>query len=87
MPRPKFDYNDMVCVRPGVTVWFDVPGRRTQGPRIGERAWVFAVTEDRTSGQRPEFPSGVVYGIEFEDGDAIEVHEADLELVHSSKKA
>jgi hypothetical protein len=76
---PKFTYSDLVRVRPGVSTWFDVPGRRTTGPRIGEPASVYAITEDRRLGPRPEFPAGVIYGVEFDDGDAIEVHEDDLE--------
>lgn len=87
MPRPKFDYGDIVRVKSGITFWFDVPIRRTSGPRIGERASVYAVTADRADNERPEFPNGVLYGVEFEGGDAIEVHEADLELVESSETA
>ncbi|MDR3526637.1 MAG: hypothetical protein P4L57_05110 [Rhizomicrobium sp.] len=79
MSQTKFDYNDLVRVKPGISHWFDVPARRTTGPRIGDVASVFAVDTDRLAGARPEFPSGTLYGIEFEDGDAIEVHENDLE--------
>lgn len=82
---PKFTYSDLVRVRPGISTWFDVPGRRTAGPRIGDPASVYSVTEDRTPpASRPEFPPGVIYGVEFDDGDAIEVHEADLELIKAA---
>jgi hypothetical protein len=73
----KFTYNDIVCVKPTITVWFDVPGSKTPGPRVGERACIYGVQE---LGRAP-FAEGAVYGIEFEDGDSIEVHEADLELI------
>jgi hypothetical protein len=84
MLRPKFDYNDVVCVRPGVTTWFDITNR-TSSPRIGERASVFSVTTDRETFNRPQFPRRVIYGIEFEDGDSIEVHENDLELIEANR--
>jgi hypothetical protein len=29
----------------------------------------------------PTFPTGVIYGIEFADGEAVEIHENDLEPV------
>jgi hypothetical protein len=73
----KFTYNDIVCVKPTITVWHDVPGSKKPGPRIGERAWIYAILELG----RPPFAKGIVYGMEFEDGDSIEVHEADLELI------
>jgi len=79
MSQAKYDYNDLVRVKPGISHWLDVPGRRTTGPRTGDVASVFAVDNDRLAGSRPEFPPGAIYGIEFEDGDAIEVHESDLE--------
>jgi len=77
----KFTYNDIVCVKPTVTIWFDVPGFRKPGPRIGERAWVYSVTENEG---RPFFRSGTIYGIEFEGGDSLEVHEDDLELIEAA---
>lgn len=81
----KFTYNDLVRVKSGIAYWFDVPIRRTSGPRIGEVASVFAVDDERLGGPRPEFPPGPIYGIEFEDGDAIEVHESDLEPAKSGQ--
>ena len=84
MPSPKFDYNDLVRIKLGVTFWIDVPGRRTNGPRVGEPASVYAIDTDRIAGPRPEFPAGNLYGVEFNDGDAVEVHEDDLELVTPS---
>ena len=79
MSASKFTYNDSVRVKPGISHWVDVPGRRTSGPRCGELASVYAVDTDRAFSPRPEFPAGTIYGIEFDDGDAIEVHELDLE--------
>jgi hypothetical protein len=74
----KFTYDDIVRVKPTVKAWLDVPGFRKSGPRIGERAWVFAVRENQA---RAPFLPGTIYGVEFEDGDALEVHEDDLELI------
>ena len=79
----KYTYNDIVRVRPTIKVRFDVPGRRTQEPRAGEHAWIYSAAEDRQSAPRSEFPPGVLYGVEFEDGDSIEVHEDDLDLVEA----
>jgi hypothetical protein len=81
MLRPKFGYNNLVCMNPIVTVWFDVPESRSSGPRTGEPASVYSVTTDRSSYTRPEFPEGIIDGVEFNDGDAIEVREADLMLI------
>jgi len=81
---PRFTYDDIVRVKDSTAVWIDVPDRRTTGPRHGEKCWVFAVIEDRKATPLPRFPAGVVYGVEFEDGDAIELHEDDLELVEAS---
>jgi hypothetical protein len=55
-----------------------VPGNNRPGPRIGERAWVYPVSKNY---DRPPFRPGTIYGIEFEGGDSIEVHEGDLELI------
>jgi hypothetical protein len=82
----KFDRDDCVRVRHKIAYWFDVPGRRTSGPRIGEPASVYSITEDRSVHKRPKFPDGTLYGIEFDDGDAIEVHEDDLELIKRSDR-
>jgi hypothetical protein len=48
--------------------------------RRGEKAWVIAVLEDRVRFPLKQFPPGVVYAVEFEGGDAIDVHEDDVEL-------
>jgi len=73
----KFTYDDIVRLKPTVSVWENDAGAIKRGPRVGERAWVFAVLENQT---RAPFAAGTRYGIEFEDGDSIEVHEDDLEL-------
>jgi len=74
----KFTYDDIVRVKPTVSVWENVARATKVGPRVGERAWVFAVLENQT---RAPFAAGTIYGIEFEDGESIEVHEDDLEMV------
>jgi hypothetical protein len=81
---PQFHYNDIVRVKPGITIWTDIPIWRTSVARVGERAWVFMILEDRTHTPLLQFPAGTIYGIEFEGGDAIEVHESDLELVEAA---
>jgi hypothetical protein len=67
----KFTYNDIVRAKP-------TADRRA---RPGERAWVVAVLENREQFPLKQFPVGIIYSIEFEDGNAIDVHENDLELV------
>lgn len=68
--QPKFDYNDIVRVRAGLSA--DL--------RPGNRAWIVGVFESRRGSYFEKFPPGVVYTIEFEDGSSTEVHESDLEL-------
>ena len=65
---PKFTYNDVVMARP------------TAGSHLrpGEKAWVIAVIDNRVHFPLKQFPLGVVYSIEFEDGEAVDVHEDDL---------
>lgn len=49
--------------------------------RPGEIASVVAVFNERPlGGYFDQFPPGVIYSIEFEDGEATEIHESDLEL-------
>jgi hypothetical protein len=68
----KFTYDDIVRVRK------DAPERL----RFRARAWVIAVFnahEDRPGAYFDMFPEGTVYMIEYEDGDAVAIHESDLE--------
>jgi hypothetical protein len=66
----KFDYDDRVHVAASADKKY----------RPGEVASVIGVFEDRPSGSHfAQFPNGVVYTIEFEDGDALDIHERDLE--------
>jgi hypothetical protein len=65
----RFTYNDIVRIS------------KTSSPsqRCGERAWVVAVIEDRDRFPLAQFHPGVVYTVEFENGDAADIHEDDLE--------
>lgn len=67
---PKHTYDDVVRVR-----------RPSYAPtRWGQRAWIIGVFEDRPPGRHfDQFSAGVVYSVEFEDGEAIDIHEDDLE--------
>lgn len=66
----RFDYDDRVRVALGAD----------EKLRPGAVAWVVGVFEDRPAGSYFEkFPSGVVYSIEYEDGEAKEIHESDLQ--------
>lgn len=48
--------------------------------RPGSDAWVVGIFEKRPSGSYfADFPDGVIYTIEYEDGQAADVHEAQLE--------
>lgn len=66
---PRFTYDDIVRIRETAPTI----------ARRGEKAWIVAVTEDRRRFPLKQFPPGVVYTVEFEGGDAIDVHEDDLE--------
>jgi len=68
----KFSYNDIVTAKP------DAPKEL----RPGERAWVVGIIEQegRKDDFLKEFPEGIVYTIEFEDGLSVEAKESDLLL-------
>ena len=72
MKDPRFTYDDRVRVRVRSTA--QIPSR------TGALAWIVGVhAEPREGSYFLEFPTGVVYSIEFEDGDSIGLHEDDLE--------
>jgi hypothetical protein len=62
------------------TVWIkkDAPSQL----RRGQKASVIMVfpPQDRIGSYFDRFPPGVVYSIEFEDGESIDVHESFLEM-------
>jgi hypothetical protein len=61
----KFDYGDVV------RVVGDAPAHL--GP--GQKAWIVGVFGDRPGKYFDQFPEGIVYSIEYEDGSSLEVHE------------
>ena len=61
----KFRYNDLVKVIDGLEASF----------RPAEKGVIVAIISDRTRWPLGEFPPGVVYSVEFEDGVAIDLHE------------
>jgi hypothetical protein len=67
----KFTYNDIVRAKQA-----SLPMLRS-----GEKAWVVGVVEaeKRKGSYFDQFPPGVIYTIEFEDGASIDAHEDDLE--------
>jgi hypothetical protein len=65
----QFTYDDIVVLRD--------TARAVE--RRGQKAWVIAVLEDRVRFTRSQFPPGVIYSVEFEGGDAIDVHENEIE--------
>ena len=67
----RFDYGDAVRVR----------RRAPSKLRPGAAAVVVGITtpEQRRDGHFHQFPAGVVYLIEYADGEAIDVHEDMLE--------
>lgn len=77
----KFTYNDIVKVKATAQYCREAGGNKKSGLRIGERAWICGISESKAPDLRQSFPSGFIYLIEFEDGDAIDVHEDDLEGV------
>jgi hypothetical protein len=68
---PVFTYNDTVRVKHSASA----------NLRAGDLAWVVGIhTEAGRAGEfLKEFPHGVVYTIEFEDGSSVEIHESLLE--------
>jgi hypothetical protein len=66
-----FTYNDIVLVK------LAAPAEM----RPGQKAWVIGITSEnaRTGTHFKQFPAGTVYLVEFEDGDALDVHESMLE--------
>lgn len=56
--------------------------------RRGALASVIMLFEEneRKGAHFDQFPPGVVYSVEFEDGDAEDVHESHLELVFKSER-
>lgn len=66
----KYSYDDIVRIREAAP----------PSSRPGSRAWVVAVFDDSRPGKAHDrFPPGVVYSVEFEDGECIDIHESDLE--------
>jgi hypothetical protein len=68
----RFDFGDLVRIKDGAPS----PLRR------GQIASVFMVflPEDRWGSYMEQFPPGVLYSVEYEDGDAVQVHEDFLEF-------
>lgn len=66
----KFTYDDIVIIRKNAD----------PSMRPGSKAWVIGVFQDRTANRFEWLPEGVVYSVEFEDGEAIDVHETALSL-------
>ncbi len=64
----KYDYNDSVYL---MNIGKD-------NPRFGVLASVVGIIEDRLRWPLSNFPPGVIYTIEFEGGDAMDVHEGSL---------
>jgi hypothetical protein len=72
----RFTYDDIVVLRDTARV----------AERRGERAWVVAVLEDRVRFPLSQFPPGVIYSVEFEGGDAIQVHEDEIERAQCGRR-
>lgn len=68
-------YNDTVIVKP------DAPA----GFRPGAKAAVIGITlpGERRGAHFEQFPEGVIYLVEFEDGEALDVHGSWLEIVRA----
>jgi len=66
-----FTYGDIVLVKS------EAPAEM----RPGQKAWVIGITtEHEKSGSHfGQFPAGTVYLIEFEGGEALDIHESMLE--------
>lgn len=67
----KFEIDDTVITK-------EVPHLKQYHGQVGS---VINVFSERPTGKHFEqFPEGVVYVVEFENGEAIDIHEFDLEL-------
>jgi hypothetical protein len=64
----RFTYNDIVRIKPCANA----------DGRSGQKAWVVAVLEVKEDIPKG-FEFGPIYTVEFEDGQAIDVHEGMLE--------
>lgn len=62
----KFKYDDIVVVK----------GDAPEEYRPGEKAWVVGVLENPVGKYFDKFPEGVVYSVEFEEGDFCDIHES-----------
>lgn len=53
--------------------------------RPGAKGWVVGITppEERRGTHFEQFPEGVAYLVEFEDGEALDVHGSWLEIVRA----
>jgi len=70
---PKYTWNDIVTAKAGAP----------KEARPGDRAWIVGMSpqEERKGEYLRNFPYGVVYTIEFEDGSDAQVKEDDLILL------
>ena len=66
----KFNYDDIVQV----TVDSGIQ------PALSRKAWVVGIFEKSLGSHFDQFPPGVVYSVEFENGSATDVHEDNLEI-------
>lgn len=67
---PKYTYDDIVTVLESAPAVL----------RPGSKAWVVGVAEERQGSYFDSFPEGVVYTVEFEDGESVDIHEDNLRL-------
>lgn len=72
----QFNYDDVVRVSLSAPNEF----------RPGSKAWVIGITlnQDRHGIHFNQFTKGVIYLIEYENGEAIDIHESYLELFENS---
>ena len=70
----KFTYDDIVRIKETSVL----TGHR------GSRAWIVGILADRNEYSLKGLPPGVVYTVEFEGGEAVDVHEDDLDLENDS---
>jgi len=67
---PNFKYDDIVRVS----------GDSDIQPGPSRKAWVVGIFEKSLGSHFDQFPPGVVYSVEFENGSATDVHEDNLEI-------
>jgi len=73
----KFTWGDLVQVIEGASAAL----------RPGSFASIVGVSEDRQGAYFDRFPPGVIYTIEYGDGESVDIHEDELRLIEAADES